>query len=226
MPLTSQILSLTRRLQPQPEAVTQPPGYQMFNDGGVEIEVAEFLYSLVRMIKPDYILETGTHLGISSTYMACGCRANAKGVIWTYEIISPLLEKAKLLWCDVGVAPFISSNLISSLEAVVPPSLEIDLLLLDSEPHLRFDEFLKFWDYLVPGAFIVIHDLHATMGHSDQTINGVYDWPYGDFRPKLGPFMKKLEVQVFHFPTPRGLTIFQKTPPYAHGINYLKDELL
>ena len=64
----------------------------MFNSGGVEVEVAELLYSLVRSIKPNRIVETGTHLGISSLYMALAARENNKGKVITYEIIPELLR--------------------------------------------------------------------------------------------------------------------------------------
>ena len=46
------------------------PTYSMFNSGGVEVEVGEFLHSMVRVTKPMHILETGTHLGVSAAFMA------------------------------------------------------------------------------------------------------------------------------------------------------------
>ena len=46
----------------------------MFNTGGIECEVGELLYGLVRALKPKHILETGTYHGLSSTYMALGLK--------------------------------------------------------------------------------------------------------------------------------------------------------
>ena len=43
--------------------------YTCFNYGGVETEVGEFLYGLVRMLKPRNVFETGTHHGVSSSYI-------------------------------------------------------------------------------------------------------------------------------------------------------------
>jgi predicted O-methyltransferase YrrM len=220
--ITNEILQKTNRIRSEPEITPAPAGFSMFNTGGVEVEVGEFLYSLVRMIKPGFIVETGTHLGISSLYMALGCRDNAKGSIWTYEVIPSLQKDARALWNDIGVQSFINSLLQPSLNAVIPSNLPIDLLFLDSEPQYRFDEFLKFWDQVSPGGLILVHDLHPSLGHHGQTHHGVYDWPYGDFRTKIGSFIKEHKIQTVSFPTPRGLTIFQKEAPHFEFTKYLR----
>lgn len=189
------------------------PGKQewsCFNSGGVEVEVAEFLYSLTKMVKPGFIVETGTHLGISSSYMAQACKENNKGSLWTYEVIPELYQQASQLWSELGVQNFINGILQPSLEAVIPSGLEIDLLFLDSEPQYRFDEFVKFWDNVSPGGFVVIHDMDESIGHHGQTHHGVYDWPYGNYRGKIGRFIKENLVQMISFPTPRGVVLLQK----------------
>jgi len=214
MDVTEYILSKTGRLIRQPEEVVTPPGYEMFNTGGVEIEVAEFLYSFVRMIKPDLIIETGTHLGISSTYLARGCQVNNKGRMITFEVIESLRQQAQALWEDVGVTEYIGSNLCPSLEAPIDPGVIADLLFLDSEPQYRFAEFEKFWPNLRNGGFIIIHDLHPSLGHHGQTYHGMYDWPYGYWRDSfLKEVVKDFHVQTLQFQTPRGMTVFQKSDP-------------
>ena len=57
---------------------------------------------------------------------------------------------------------------------------------------------------------IVIHDLDGKLGHHDTVVNDEYDWPYGYYLPKLGSFIENHKVQIITFPTPRGLTLFQK----------------
>lgn len=225
MTITKDILSQTKRLTVQSEGNFTPgkQEWSCFNSGGVEVEVAEFLYSLVKMVKPGFIVETGTHLGVSALYMALACRENKKGSIWTYEVIPELQLKARDLWQDLGVLRYINSLLKPSLEADIPNNLKIDLLFLDSEPQFRFDEFLKFWDQVSPGGLILVHDLHPSLGHHGKTYHGVYDWPYGDFRAKIGSFIKDHKVQTISFPTPRGFTIFQKESPGFEAVKYLKE---
>ena len=220
--ITQSFLQKTQRLKVFPEVSPGNHGFLMFNDGGVEVEVAEFLYSLVRMLKPEYVVETGTHLGISSSYIGQALIHNNKGSMITFEIIPELLANARALWNDLGVPQVIEARLQPSLGSNI--TRPIDLLFLDSEPQLRFDEFIKFWPQVKDGGFILIHDLHPSMGHHGQTYHGTYDWPYGDFREKLGSFLKERKVQTIHFPTPRGFTLFQKVDSAFEVDKYLRGE--
>ena len=220
MSVTDTILSKTNRLTKQPEISPGDHGFEMFNDAGTEVEVSEFLYSFVRMVKPDLILETGTHIGVSSTFMGLALKENKRGKLITFEIIPQHYENAPKLWAEVGVIEQVEGKLQDALQ-FDHFGLTFDILFLDSEPQLRFNEFLKFFDALRPGGFILIHDLHPSMGHSGQIVNGMYDWPYGDFREKLGPYLKERKVQTIHFSTPRGLTLFQKVDPNFEAEQYL-----
>lgn len=215
MDITQYILSKTNRLVLAPEVTPAAEHYSMFNTGGVEVETAELLYSLVRLFKPRIIVETGTHLGVSSLYMALGAQRNNLGHVVTYEVIPSLLEQAKLLWNDLGVQDSIDARLESSVTGSMPVRFKnkIDLLLLDSEPQFRFDEFLRFWDDVADGGLILVHDLHSSMGHHGQTHHDTYDWPYGYWKDKLEGYVTQHKVQTMHFPAPRGLTVFQKTIP-------------
>jgi predicted O-methyltransferase YrrM len=200
----------------EPEVSNLNSGFQMFNSGGVETEIGEFLYALVRVLKPKWILETGTHKGISSSYMGLALQKNERGgKVITLEVLPEVRGEAIFLWEKLGIASYIDSFLQNSYEYT--PIQEIDLLILDSEPQYRFDEFERFYPMVRPGGFIIIHDLHPNLGHSEQTINGMFDWPFGDYRPKLGPYIKNLDVQTFHLGSPRGCVVFQKVMSgFAH----------
>ena len=43
--------------------------FTAFNSGGIECETGEFLYALIRLLKPTRVLETGTHYGVGASYM-------------------------------------------------------------------------------------------------------------------------------------------------------------
>jgi len=210
MSITQEILAKTNRLIVQPEITPGCDNFSMFNDAGTEVEVSEWLYAMVKMIKPDLVLETGTHVGVSSTYIAKALQDNNRGRLITFEIIDEHYASAPLLFADVGVTHLIDHHKLDA-QKFDPTGLSFDILFLDSEPNLRFDEFLKFWPFLRDGGFIIIHDLNESIGHSDNVHNGMYDWPYGDFRDKIGSFILSHQVQTIAFPTPRGLTMFQKT---------------
>jgi len=178
-------------------------GWSMFNSGGVEAEVGEFLYGLVRAMKPLRILETGTHQGIASSYMALALKDNWKGHLETIEFEPIHLNKAKEKWTKLGVQDIITEYLISSLE--FNPSGEYDILFLDTEPQQRFTEFNKFYPYVKPGGFIIIHDLNEQLGARQS--------PWEDFVEKFGDKILDNEIQIINIPSPRGLTIIQKFSP-------------
>lgn len=253
-PLTELLIATSKgQLKTAWELGTQGP-YQMFNDGGVEVEVGEFLYGLVRMFKPKRILETGTHMGISSSYIAMALRDNqmfggqmpdtsptpgplggvvGRGVrtdsdFTTLEIFDENIAISRKLWSTVlggQLSSYINCVKCESLN--YHPTGEFDMLFLDSEPQLRFDEFVKFWPQVKPGGIIMIHDLHPHLGHTG-TINPDHpnepDWPYGNFRDKLGPFIKQHVVQTMSFPTPRGFTVFQKMSIEHNAYNLLIEQ--
>ena len=75
-------LDNTLRLHNEGEWSKTVSTYSAFNSGGVENEVGEFLYSLIRMIKPDNVLETGTHLGVGASYMGFALKDNFKGRLY------------------------------------------------------------------------------------------------------------------------------------------------
>jgi predicted O-methyltransferase YrrM len=220
--ITKHFLTQTKRLSLQQEVTNER--YQMFSTGSVEIEVAEFLYSLVRLIKPDKIVETGTHFVVSSAYMAAGMRENGHigGGFVTLEVIDEYKIHAEKLWGDLDLCKYVKCKLIASQRY---DTQDIDLLFLDSEPQFRFDEFVKFWPSVKPSGFILIHDLHPHLGHTGIAHHGQMDWPYGDFRLKLASYIKSHDVQVISFPSPRGFTMFQKVGVDFSANRLLKGEL-
>lgn len=217
-----------------PDMLTRQPEfhsarYSMFNTGSTEVEVAEFLYALVNLIKAEKILETGTHYGISAAYMAkalkdhIGGRWDGTMGVTTLEVMPQYRDAAIELWKKLRV--------IDQVDPVLQPSVlfetdvQYDLIFLDSEPQYRFDEFVKFWPNCRPGGFILIHDLHTHLGHTGETHHHVFDWPYGDFREKIGPYIKSHDVQVVSFGSPRGFTLFQKVGNDFSANRLLKGEI-
>lgn len=219
--LTDSILAKTKRIKVIPEPSPGDHGFSAFNDAGTELEVSEFIYSLVRVLKPTLMLETGTHKGISSTFIGQAMKDNGKGQLYTCEIFQENVNDATALWHDVGVQQHITCYKKESLKLDFPQTTVFDMLFLDSEPQLRFDEFIKFWPMVKPGGFIMIHDLHPHLGHHGQVHHGQLDWPYGFFVPKLGPYIKLHEVQTISFPTPRGCTLFQKRADNFEFTNHI-----
>jgi predicted O-methyltransferase YrrM len=190
-------------------AVSQEPSdhvrgqFYRFDDGSAEVEVLEFLYSLVRIVKPNNVLETGSYWGLTASYMALGLRDNHQGMLNTIEFAKENLDKAKLLWNKLSLDDFIIPYEISSMDFVTDKKYE--LVLLDTEPQLRFQELEKFWDNIVPGGIIVIHDLSWDLGSGAPQF-----WLHKEI---IDQKIKDSELQVINFLTPRGITLLQKFDP-------------
>ena len=181
--------------------------YSCYNTGSVEMEVGEFLYGLVRMIKPTAILETGTYKGVSTALMAMALQENGAGKITTLEFIPELWKEANSMFDIYHLRDWIDSVIVDAKDYPVTPN-KYDFIFLDTEPQTRFAEFLKFWSSLKPGGFIAIHDLNPHMGQTGQTVNDMLDWPFGTMPDEMKKILKN-ECQNFHFETPRGLYLGQ-----------------
>lgn len=220
-------MNLTNYIQKETKLqVIQEPSndkYTCFNTGGVESEVGEFLYGLVRAIKPENILETGTHKGIASSYMALALKENNKGHLDTIEFDPQHYEEDYHMWDSLTISNYITLHEMKSENFVTDKVY--DLVLLDTEPDIRFEEFIQFYNSVKPGGIIIIHDLHPHLGLSGLTAHGMEHFLFGDFRKYLGDFILKHEVQVISLPTPRGITIFQKTAPDFSVTKHLKGEI-
>src|SRR3990167_2746590 len=132
--------------------------YLAFDDGGVECEVGELLYSLVRVLKPQAVLTTGVYTGVSDMYIGQALVDNGFGTSDAIEYEQIHVERAKKLWMQVGVDRVINEHLISSLEFT--PNRNYDFMFNDTEPFIRFKEVVRYFPYVNEGGYILIHDLH------------------------------------------------------------------
>jgi predicted O-methyltransferase YrrM len=186
-------------------------GYSMFNSGSVEVEVGEFLYGLVRVHKPQYILDTGTHYGVSAAYMAQALvDNNLGGQVISLEHDPFYHRQATDLWNNLGLFNMITGLLQDSKDH--EPKFTYDLLLLDTEPQLRFNELVKFYPHLREGGFLFLHDLHRHMGQ-EEIPGHEFAWPWGILPEKIKELVRTRQLSPMHFSTSRGFTGFYKSDP-------------
>lgn len=183
--------------------------YAAFNDAGVECEVGEFLYAMARVLKPKNVLETGTHQGIGAMYLAQALQDNGFGLLDTLEFISEHYHEADRRFTKAGFKPWIRNVEADVTKWNPEPDARYKLVLLDTEPQLRFAELVRFYDYVLPGGFIFIHDLNGHMGQVDNSEHG-FAWPWGRLPNVIKDYVRRDMLRPFHFATPRGLTGFYK----------------
>jgi len=186
--------------------------YEMFDTGGVELEVGELLYGLVRAIKPKRVLTTGIYTGVSDMYIAQALKDNCIGYSEAVEFEIQHIRRAVQLWERVGVKDYIHVTCCSSLD--YEASGEYEFMFLDTEPNIRFYELEKFYQFMAPGCIVGLHDLPRTFcqGNTVKDANGktFYDWPWGQVPNFMHQLLIDGSLRKFHIPTPRGLTFFYK----------------
>jgi prolipoprotein diacylglyceryl transferase len=178
--------------KPTPEC-PHPERWHMYDSMTAEVEVLDFLKTLVTTIKPELVVETGTFSGLSTLYLAEGLKANGLGKVITCEYDAKVYAAAKQRFAASGLSDWIDARNESSLEMKVAG--RIDLLFCDSDAPLREQEVRRFLSQMNPHGLILMHDASSAM----KTVREA---------------ALKLEAEgllsVLLLPTPRGLVVAQK----------------
>ena len=190
-------------------------GFTTFDDGGVECEVGELLYGLVRAFKPRHILETGTRLGHAAAYMALALRDNGGGKLTTIEINGSYTQDARVLLGNLGASDY--AECITGDACQYTPAEPLDMILLDTELQFRFDDAVRLWPWLRPGGLLVIHDLCPGMAQVGRGSGGAY----GPMPDEMRRWIAEHELQSIHFNTPRGLYVGQRAAPGFYSTQIL-----
>lgn len=115
-----------------------------------------FLYGLIRAIKPKVVVETGTHKGKTSLYMANALLDNGEGVLHTADPFEQWGQRGNF-------AKFPEFKDIITFHAIPGKDLKIpniDLLFIDGfhEKKEVIDEVTALFPFLSPFAMVVFHD--------------------------------------------------------------------
>src|ERR1039457_3756572 len=109
----------------------EPERWSMIDSMTAEVEVLEFIATLVTTIKPRLVVETGSFLGVSTEWVARGLERNGFGKVVTCEFDTVVYAKAKERLEASPLKRFIELRNESSLEMKVEGA--IDLLFSDSD---------------------------------------------------------------------------------------------
>jgi predicted O-methyltransferase YrrM len=170
-----------------------PERWSMYDSMTAELEVLEFLATLVTTVKPELIVETGAFLGVSAVWMARGLERNGFGRIVTCEFDPAVFVKAQEKIAASGLGRWIDLRNESSLTMQVPGT--IDLFYSDSDLEIREQEVRRYLPQIRPTGLILMHDAASHPGVVREAA-------------------LRLEaeglISVVLLPTPRGLVVAQK----------------
>lgn len=196
-----------------PEVRDDGRGFTMADSGAVEVEIGELLYAFARVQKPSRILTTGVYTGISDMYLAQALEDNQYGTIDAIEYEIKHIERAQKLWQQVGVSQRIITHHILSLEFM--PVGMYDMMVLDTEMHLRLLELVRYFPHLVPGGYVFIHDMPDTL--CQDNVNSDHPdflhWPVGAIPHEVTKWVRNGELRPVFFKNPRSMLAFYKVRP-------------
>lgn len=118
---------------------------------GIELEVGDFLWGLVRALRPKLILESGTGIGISTRFLGAACKENRRGRVITFEPNDTMAERARSRLEGLPVE-IRGGNTLDW--AGQPPHL----VFLDSYPPEMRKAEMAHW--LGAGVLLGVHDAH------------------------------------------------------------------
>lgn len=122
---------------------------------------AQLLYRMVKYYQSQTILELGTSLGITTSYLAL---ANPKAKVITLEGASPLAAKAHQNFRDLGInnIELIEGNFDDTLGAVLKNNPSIDFAFVDGNHRQEATE--RYFNQLLPhlhnNSLLVFDDIH------------------------------------------------------------------
>ncbi len=157
----------------------RPDWWHSWDSDSAEVEVGEFLYGLVRLLQPSFVVETGTAFGRTAEQIGLALRANGHGHLDTLELDPERCETAAERCRGLPVTVLERDSLTYT------PHRPIDLGFFDSELHLRADEYTHLVPHAAEHAVAVFHDTA----------------PHHRLRPQLA------HLPLLYFATPRGLAI-------------------
>jgi predicted O-methyltransferase YrrM len=170
----------------------QPQQWSMIDSMTAEVEVLEFIATLVTTIKPRLVVETGSFLGVSTEWIARGLERNGFGKVVSCEFDTVVYERAKARLEASPLKQWMELRNESSLEMQVEGT--IDLLFSDSDIQIREAEVKRFLPQMNPNGVILMHDASSHL----QVVRAA---------------ALKMEdeglISVVLLPTPRGLVVAQ-----------------
>ncbi len=134
----------------------EPQHWSMIDSMTAEVEVLEFLATLVTTMKPRLVVETGSFLGVSTEWIARGMERNGFGRVISCEFDPVVYARAKERLANSPLSRFIELRNQSSLEMKVDGT--IDLFFSDSDMPIREQEVKRFLPQINPNGLILMHD--------------------------------------------------------------------
>jgi predicted O-methyltransferase YrrM len=156
--------------------------WQREGEMAAERETGELLHSIVRLIKPQLVIETGTANGSTAYQMGLALKANGFGRLITCDTdqSSVAFSSARCADLPVEVRHCKGIELIEQAD-------EIDFAFVDSWWNaIRLEELRLLADKIKPRGLLALHDVCHNYRPVYDAFQGERNWPSVVFHAPLG----------------------------------------
>ena len=171
---------------PEPRPIER---YDIVIGRGVEPEVGAMLYALVRLIKPRILVETGTHVGDSASWIGRALYDNARsgyrdnfGSLVTCDIDQEKVDNANRRFQEEGIGQYVRAVCSTGQQLIESyGNCEgLGLAHVDSGAYdVRKAELMSLGDHnIIPGGVVCYHDASRDMVGIYEEFAQVRDWPH------------------------------------------------
>lgn len=126
---------------------------------------AQLLYRIVQTYQPNTIVELGTSLGITTSYLACAAPTSR---VFTFEGSSAIAEQSNLVFQQLQIQNI--SLIRGAFQETLPSKLgeikQIDFAFLDG--HHQYEPTVRYFQWLLPNipdsGIVILDDIHWSKG--------------------------------------------------------------
>jgi predicted O-methyltransferase YrrM len=139
--------------------------WDIIDETASELELHDLLYALIRMLKPNIVVETGAYLGHATVAMGKAVCENKKGRVISCDTNHEHVIEARLKTKNLPVVV----NECSSLD--LPQLTEADFIFSDSDYAIRSTEIGR----AKRGAIILVHDTRISYNSDIPPLSGLVE---------------------------------------------------
>jgi predicted O-methyltransferase YrrM len=161
-----------------------PERWHAVDASSAEVEVSALVGALVTAMRPNLVVETGSHVGRTSRVVGEALRGAGRGRLVTIEVEPDLAADAARRCTDLPV------DVVCASSVTFVPNENIDLLWCDTRPDMIVLEIRHFLPWMSAATLIGVH---GTARGGATIVDRLVD--------------EGMITQVLHLDTPRGVAL-------------------
>ena len=165
--------------------------FSSIDSESTEIDILNWIHSLIILLKPENILETGTCAGIGTIAFATACDINNLGQVYSIELEKGRVEKTKQQINKLHLENRITIINDDSREYLKNTNIIFNLAFFDSLPEIRAEECeicMKRGILKGPAIF------HDTSSYRNDSMK---NWPPKEVQDKYSQDIKEISKKYF-----------------------------